>query len=109
MANFSDREKGFESKWALDEELSFKVHARRNKLLGLWVAELLGLKENEADAYAKEVVKSDFQEAGDEDVFQKIDADLKERGVDVSEHRIRRQMQDLLEEAHRQIVEQNKK
>jgi hypothetical protein len=104
MADFKSREQGFEAKAARDEELNFKVNARRNKLLGLWVAEQVGLSGAEAEAYAKEVVASDFEEAGDEDVFRKVTTDLRLKKVDISEHRIRGKMAELLEEARKQIL-----
>jgi len=103
MADFNSREKGFEAKAARDEELTFKTGARRNKLLGLWAAGLMGLSGADAEAYAKEVVASDFEEVGDEDVYRKISGDLKAKNVDVSEHRIRKQMSELMEEARRQV------
>ena len=107
MTSFSDREKAFESRFARDSELQFKVAARRNKLLGLWVAEHLGLTGDAASAYAKEVVKADLQEAGDEDVYRKVKGDLDAKGVDVSEHRVRKHMEDLLGEARTQIMNEN--
>ena len=76
MSTFDDRENAFENKYAHDEEMKFKAEARRNKLLGLWAAELLGKTGAEADAYAKEVILSDFEEAGDEDVVRKVAGDL---------------------------------
>lgn len=103
MTTFDDREDKFEKKFAHDAELRFKAEARRNKLLGLWAAGLLGKTGEEAAAYAKEVIKADFEEAGDEDVFRKIRADFDAGGVDQSDHQIRRQMQDFLTEAVRQI------
>lgn len=103
MSTFDDREKGFEKKFAHDQELEFKAGVRRNKLLGLWAAQMLGLTGDAADAYAKEVVKSDFEEAGDEDVFRKVRADFDAKGVAQSDHQIRRRMEELLEEARRQI------
>ena len=106
MSGFDDREKTFESKWAHDEQLAFRVMARRNKLLGLWAAELMGLGQAEADAYAKEVIASDFQEAGDEDVFRKVKGDLDAKGLEISDHRVRKHMQDLLEIAHAQIIKE---
>lgn len=106
MNQFSDRERAFESKFAHDEELKFKVDARRNKLLGLWAAELLGKEGREAAEYAKEVIKADFQEAGDEDVYRKVKGDLDAAHVDISEHRVRRAMQDTLGEAKRQVMEE---
>jgi len=98
-----DREEGFERKFALDEEIRFKATARRNKLLGLWAAEKLGKSGAEADAYAKEVVASDFEEAGDEDVFRKIRKDLDAAGVAQSDHQIRRTMDELMATAVDQI------
>ena len=108
MAGFDDREKTFESKWAHDEELRFRVYARRNKLLGLWAAEMMGLSGPQADDYAKEVISADFQEAGDEDVYRKVKGDLDAKGVDVTEHHVRKRMQDLLEEAHSQVILEKK-
>ncbi len=104
MADFKSRQEGFEAKAARDEELNFKVGARRNKLLGQWAAGLLGLSGAEAEDYAKSVVASDFEEAGDEDVFRKVSADLKAKNVDVSEHRLRKQMVELMEEARKQVM-----
>ena len=100
---FDDRKKAYEEKFAHDEELRFKAEARRNKLLGLWVAELLGLSGAEAEAYAKEVVMADLQEPGSEDVFRKVRADLDAKGVNISDHRIRHRMEELLVEAMEQI------
>lgn len=100
---FQDREKGFENKWAHDEELRFKVFARRNKLLGLWAAEQAGVSGADADAYAREVVQADFTKPGDEDVFEKIKADFDAKSIDISEHTIRRTMEELLETAKDQI------
>ena len=101
MTTFDDRENAFENKFAHDEELRFKAEARRNKLLGLWVAELLGKSGDEAMAYAKEVVASDFEEAGEEDVFRKVSGDL---GGRADETTIRAKMFDLMVEAKRQIM-----
>lgn len=103
MASMDDREKAFENKFAHDEELKFRAMARRNKLLGLWAAEKLGKSGEEADAYAKEVVKADFEEAGDEDVFRKVRGDFDAAGVTQSDHQIRRTMDELLSEAVEQI------
>ena len=103
MANMKDREEGFERKFAFDEELRFKATARRNKLLGLWAAEKLGKTGADADAYAKEVVVSDFEEAGDEDVFRKIRRDMDAAGVTESDHQIRRTMNELMAVAVEQI------
>ena len=99
MTTFDKREEGFEKKFAHDEELRFKATARRNKLLGQWAAEKMGLTGDDAAAYAKEVVASDFEEAGDHDVLRKVLADFKAKGVDQSEHQIRRTMEELMAEA----------
>lgn len=103
MSTFDRREEAFEAKFARDEELRFKAEARRNKLLGLWAAELLGKSGAEAEAYAKEVVAADFEEAGDEDVFRKVRADFDANSVEQSDHQIRRTMTDLMEKAIAQI------
>ena len=103
MTTFDKREEGFEKKFALDEELLFKAGARRNKLLGLWAAEKLGISGAEADAYAKSVVMADFAEAGDEDVFRKVKGDLDAAGVDISDHQLHRQMTELMEVAVEQV------
>ena len=103
MTTFDKREDGFEKKFAHDEELKFKASARRNKLLGQWAAEKLGLTGAEVDAYAKEVIAADFEEAGDEDVFRKLRKDFDAKGVNESDHQIRRTMQELMEKAVAQI------
>ncbi|MGI9412607.1 MAG: DUF1476 domain-containing protein [Hyphomicrobiales bacterium] len=103
MSTFDKREKGFEGKFAHDQELRFKAEARRNKLLGLWAAEHMGLTGDEAAAYAKEVVKADFEEPGDEDVFRKVRQDFDAKGVDQSDHQIRRTMDELMQTAIEQI------
>ena len=103
MSNFNDREKAQEAKYAQDQEITFKATARRNKLLGIWVAEQLGLSGDDSEAYARDVVAADFEEAGDEDVFRKVWGDLQGKSVDISEHRVRRQMEELMVEATRQI------
>ncbi len=103
MTSFDEREKSFERKFALDEELRFKSTARRNKLLGLWAAEKMGLSGDDAQAYAREVVKADLEEPGDEDVFRKIRKDFDAKGVDQSDHQIRRAMAELIVEAVSQI------
>jgi hypothetical protein len=99
MNSFNDREKSEERKFALKAELQFKAEARRNKKLGLWAAELMGLSGDEADAYAKEVIKSDFEEPGDEDVFRKIRGDFDAKNIEQSDHQIRRTMSELMNEA----------
>jgi hypothetical protein len=103
MTNFDKRQEGFEKKFAHDEELRFKAGARRNRLLGLWAAEKLGLSGEAASAYAKEVVMADFEEAGDHDVFKKIRADFDAKSVAQSDHQIRRTMDELMEKAIAEI------
>ena len=103
MTTFEDREKGFERKFAHDEELKFRATARRNKLLGLWAAEKLGKAGDDAEAYAREVIRSDFEEPGDEDVFRKIRQDFDSANIDQSDHQIRRTMDELMAEAKAQI------
>jgi hypothetical protein len=105
MTTFDNREKAFEDKFAKDAEFQFKVTARRNKLLGLWAAEKMGLTGDDAAAYGKEVVSADFEEAGDDDVFRKVYGDLSAKGLDVSEHAVRKAMDDLFAEARRQFME----
>ena len=104
MAQFDDREKAQEAKFARDGELRFKAEARRNKLLGLWAAELMGLTGADAEAYAKEVIMSDFERQTDEDVHDKVYADLKIHDVDLSDHRLRKKMDALLAVARQQIM-----
>jgi hypothetical protein len=103
MTTFDKREEGFEKKFALDEESRFKAMARRNKLLGMWAAEKLGLTGAEADAYSKEVVMADFEEAGDDDVFRKVRKDFDAKNVQQSDHEIRRTMDELMQLAITQI------
>ena len=104
MTTFDDRENAFENLYAHDAEMQFKAEARRNKLLGLWASEKMGLTGDAADAYAKTVVIADLQEVGDEDVYRKVAADLAEHGADVPEAELRGQMKSLLAEARAQIV-----
>ena len=96
MAQFDDRERAHEAKFALDGELKFKAEARRNRLLGLWAAEHMGLSEEHAKQYASDVVAADFAEAGEEDVFRKVSEDLKAQGASVSDDMIRQKMAELL-------------
>jgi hypothetical protein len=103
---FEKRQKGFESKWAHDEELRFKVFARRNKLLGVWAAGELGHKGDAAEAYAKEVVAADFKSAGDDDVFEKVRDDFKAKGVAISDHMLRVKMEELIQTAKSQIEQE---
>ncbi|HEY0113959.1 MAG TPA: DUF1476 domain-containing protein [Allosphingosinicella sp.] len=105
MSNFQDRERAFETKFARDEEMQFKIVARRNRLLGQWAAGLMGLSEAEADAYAKDVVRADFEEAGDEDVIRKLLGDLTSAGVECDEARIREALEHKSVEARRQLME----
>ena len=106
MTTFDDRERAFETKFAHDEELRFRVIARRNRLLGQWAAKLMGLSEAEADAYAKDVIRSDFEEAGDEDVVRKVLGDLTGAGVECDEAKVRDAIGHKEVEARRQIMEQ---
>jgi hypothetical protein len=103
MTSFDKREEGFEKKFALDEEQKFKAIARRNKLLGLWAAEKLGKSGADADAYAKEVVAADFEEAGDDDVVRKVTGDLSAKGVTVSDNEIVAKLGELMAVAAAQI------
>jgi hypothetical protein len=104
MTTFNDREKAFEDKYKHDQDLQFKVEVRRNKLLGLWAAEFLGLRDEDATAYAKEVVAADFEEPGDADLVRKVLGDLSAKQVDMSEHRLRKKMAELQIEAKHQIM-----
>ena len=101
MTTFDDREKGFERKFALDEENEFKAGARRNRLLGEWAAGLMGLEN--VDDYAKAVVKSDFEQPGDDDVLRKVFGDLKGAGVTITEGEVRNKMHELLAQARDQV------
>ncbi|OGN42748.1 MAG: aldolase [Caulobacterales bacterium RIFCSPHIGHO2_01_FULL_70_19] len=103
MTTFDDREKGFESKYALDQEQEFKAVARRNKLLGLWAAQKMGLSAESAEQYASAVVRADFEQPGEEDVYRKIAQDLEGAGLTVSEGEIRRKMDELSSVAREQI------
>ncbi len=104
MSGFNDREKGQEAKFAHDSELRFKAEARRNKLLGLWAAQHMGLSDEHAKEYAGAVVAADFEEAGDEDVFRKISGDLKAKGASVSDDMIRQKMAELVAVAREQVL-----
>ena len=101
MNNFNDREKAFEKKFANDQEAEFKISAKRNKLLGTWVASILNLNEEQKKNYITDVIKSDFQEAGDEDVFKKIKKDLE--GKNIQDTEIRQRMSEFLEAAKKEI------
>mgnify|MGYP001362712790 CR=1 FL=1 len=104
MSQFEDREKGFEAKFRRDKEREFKVTARRNKLLGLWAAEKMGLEEDDAEAYAREVVISDFAEPGDDDVVERVLTDMHARGIDISKHVLRLELTRLHEVASEDLA-----
>jgi hypothetical protein len=103
MATFDERENAFENKFAHDAEMQFRAEARRNKLLGLWAADLMGRSGDDAAAYAKEVIKADFEEAGDEDVYRKVSGDL---GDKASEAQIRAKMAELMIVAKAQLMDE---
>ena len=107
MTTFDDRERAFETKYARDEEMQFRIIARRNRLLGEWAARLMGLSDEESSSYAKDVVRADFEEAGDEDVIRKVLGDLTSAGVEADEARIREALEHKTVEARRQIMEQS--
>ncbi|MEZ5742380.1 MAG: DUF1476 domain-containing protein [Sphingomonadaceae bacterium] len=104
MTMFNDREKGEEQKFARDEEMQFRIAARRNRLLGEWAAGLMGLTEAEAEAYAKAVVQADFEEAGDEDVIRKLLGDLTSAGIETSDADVRAALEEKAVEARRQLM-----
>jgi hypothetical protein len=103
---FDDREKAFEDKFKHDEELRFRVEARRNKMLGRWAAEQMGLTGETAEVYAREVIESDLKEAGDDDVLNKVLGDFESKGVDVSAHRLRKRMDEFMEIAKTQVMKE---
>jgi hypothetical protein len=105
MTTFDDRERAFETKFAHDEEMKFRIIARRNRLLGEWAGSLMKLSPTETESYAKDVVRADFEEAGDEDVIRKLLGDLTAAGIDMDEARIRDQLGHREVEARRQIIE----
>ena len=105
MTTFDDRERAFEAQYARDEEMQFRITARRNRLMGEWAAELMGLTEVEATSYAKDVVRADFEEAGDEDVIRKLLGDLTSAGVDIDDARIRDALAHKTVDARRQLME----
>ena len=104
MTQFNQREQAFEAKFKQDQELQFKVTARRNKLLGLWAAQQLGLEGGDAEAYAKEVVASDFDEPGDDDVLRKVHQDIENKGIAVTEKSVRAEMIRLMDQAKTEIA-----
>lgn len=103
MTTFDDREKGFESKFALDQAQEFKAVARRNKLLGLWAADKMGLSPESAQQYAQAVVRADFEQPGEEDVFRKVAGDFKGAGLSVTEGELRSKMDELAAAARDQV------
>ena len=105
MTQFDDRERAFETMYARDQEMQFKIVARRNRLLGMWAAKKMGLTDAEADAYAKDVIRADFEEAGDDDVIRKVLGDLTSAGVDIDESAIRQALDHKTVEARRHFVE----
>ena len=105
MTSFDNREQGFESNFAHEEEMAFRVSARRNKLTGIWAAGRMGLTAEETDSYAKSVVQADFEEAGDEDVVRKLLGDLTAAGVDTDDDEVRKALVDFTVEARRQLME----
>jgi hypothetical protein len=105
MTTFDDRQRAHEAKFARDEEMAFRITARRNRLLGTWAASLMKLTPEEADAYAKSVVHAEFEEAGDEDVVRKLVGDLTAAGVDIDETDVRRALDEQMVEARRQLIE----
>ena len=105
MTTFDDRERAFETKFARDEEMAFRVIARRNKLLGQWAAGLMKLTPEETDAYSRAVIHAEFEEAGDEDVVRKLLGDLTAAGVEVDDAMVRKAIDDQAVEARRQLME----
>jgi len=105
MTQFDDRERAFESKFAHDEEMKFRITARRNRLLGEWAARQMGLTQAEAEAYAKDVVRSDVEEAGEHDVIRKVMGDLTAAGIDIDEDQVLQAMRNKEIDARRQIIE----
>ena len=103
MTTFDKRKDDAEARYRHDQEMEFKANARRNKLLGLWAAEQMGISGEDAEAYAKEVVLADFNRPGDQDVLGKVHKDLTDKGLDVSEQQVRKEMDELLEVAREQI------
>jgi len=101
---FTDRQKAFEEKFKHDQELQFRVEVRRNKLLGLWAAELMGMKAEEAEAYARDVISTDLSEPGVDDIVRKILGDFQEKNIDFSEHRLRKKIDELQATAKQQIM-----
>jgi len=105
VTQFDDRERAFEAKYARDEEMQFRITARRNRLLGEWAARQMGLSAAEAETYAKDVVRSDFEEAGEHDVIRKVLGDLTAAGVECDEDQVRQALRNKEIDARRQIIE----
>jgi hypothetical protein len=105
MTTFDDRERAFENQYARDQDMQFRIVARRNRLLGQWAAGLMGLSQAEADSYASDVIRADFEEAGDEDVVRKLMGDLTSAGVECDDSRIREALAHKTVEARRQLME----
>jgi hypothetical protein len=105
MTTFDDRERAFENQYAHDQEMQFRIQARRNRLLGEWAAEKMGLTAEETDAYAKAVVQADFEEAGDEDVIRKLVGDMTSAGIDIDEPGVRAALEEQAAIARRQFME----
>ena len=105
MSQFQDRERAFEAKYARDEDMQFRIIARRNRLLGEWAARLMGLTDAEAQSYAKDVIRSDFEEAGEQDVIRKVLGDLTAAGVESDEDMVVEALRNKEVEARRQIIE----
>ena len=106
MRNFEDREKGFEAEFKRNQDLQFRVGARRNKLFGMWAAAKLGIAGDEAEVYARTVVQADFERPGDGDVIEKVQKDLAEKGIEISETQLRTELNRFSDEAKRQIMQQ---
>lgn len=106
MTTFDDREQAFENKFKHDQELLFRIYARRAKLIGLWAAEQMGITGEEAEAYGKQIVAVDFEEPGHQDIVRRILADFQAKGVDISAHRLEKEMDLMLEKARQQLQEQ---
>lgn len=104
--SFKNREKAAEAKFQHDQETTFKANARRNKLFGLWAADLLGLTEADAESYAKDVIAADFEKPGDDDVLEKVFKDFQKKGVDISERQVRKEMDRLLQVAFEQVTKE---
>jgi len=105
MIQFDDRERAFENMYARDQELQFKITARRNRLLGMWAAKKMGLTEVEADAYARDVIRADFEDGHDDDVIRKLLGDLTSAGIDIDDATIRQALEHKTVEARRQFIE----